>query len=367
MRGGLLRWIGQLLLLLSCTGYAQTYTATVPIVGADVARARQEAIKELLWEAGLQGGAGVQSTSAVVQDVLAQSTIVTARTRLKSFSLIGEEIAGDNLTITARIDKQSGGPNSCESTLPFRNIKFEWRNRVIYADGPNQYPGGVLFGELLAKTLDEEVGGFLFPRGGNDEDVAYSLVGSLVTSPGPDVKPESAAYRLVRSLISMVYQSEKSAGTQQLRFRLLGANGKLLRVFEFPVGSKGLAINVDEDRGYAKVNKWVLTNDAHALLKDVAATLVREIRCLPALVRIAEVAADGSILIPSDEASLIKQRSIVFFSEAWPIAADGEVDPTLLEGQMQSSVVGNYRLRFRSESRATERKRPAAGGYLIFL
>ena len=360
-------WQVLLLLLAWSNCYAEIYSATVPIVEGDVARARQEAIKEMLWEAGLQGGVAVESKTAVIQDLVAQSTIVSSRIRLKEFALVSEEILADRISISARIEKQSEGPSKCASTLPFKNIKFAWNSKASYVDGPNQYPGAQLFGDLLAKTLHEDVGDFLAVGEGNDENLAYRLTGSLVTVQGPDPKEENVAYRLVRALISIVHQAKKPAGEQHVRFQLTGANGKTIRVLSFPVGSTGLAVNITEDRGYTKVSRWIPTSEAIALVKDVAATLAKEIRCLPALVRISDVAPDGAVLFSAEAASLLKQRPIVFFAETWPLGRDGELDPVLLEGQLQSAGKKAHWLQLKSQSLSPDRKTPTVGGYLVFL
>ena len=166
-----------LLTMLMCAAcLAETFTSTVQIAGGDVPMARQEAIKGILWDAGLQGRVNVHSKTALVQDRLVESTIVSSRTRLTGFTIVSEKIVGAMLTIIARVEKQNGNIVACESSLPFRNIKLEWQRNVGYV-AANRYHGDILLGDLLMKTLHREMGQFLAPEDSREENMTYRVVG----------------------------------------------------------------------------------------------------------------------------------------------------------------------------------------------
>ena len=98
-----------LLTSLAPLAWAEPLSATAQIVGGDVGTARSEAVREILWEVGMRGGAVVRSQSALIGGSLHETTLVRSTFRIKRFQIIHEEIADDRLRLTADIEQEEAG------------------------------------------------------------------------------------------------------------------------------------------------------------------------------------------------------------------------------------------------------------------
>lgn len=340
---------------------AETYNATVPIVRGDVASARDEAIRDILWEAGLQGGALIQSKSALVQEDYVQSTVVNSRFHLRKFKVTQEEILTDRLKITALIEKEDAAPPSCVTSFPMKNIRFEWRgtqgNKI--SEGARQ--GSFAFGRLLGQALREEMGPYLLPPEASSQEAVYRLIGTLEISDPPSSLPLQA----LRPLLSHLPFPLLPTGVQTVRFQFRAADGTLIKELKFPAPTTEFASLERQNLGYATLSQWVLAPEAYSLLNAVKPKLAEGLKCLPTVARIPETGPDGGFAIATDSAAQISREAIIFFASTWPITENGSIDLTRIDGNLRPQK-GNGSLNFVGAKRLPGRKYPAKGGYLVF-
>lgn len=327
------------------SSHADTYHATAPIDKGDVAAAREEAIRDILWEAGLQGGALVQSKAALIQDDYLQSTVVQSRFHLKKFQITREEILPDRVRISAIVEKEDAPSGVCDSAFPMRNIRFEWRGIQGRQGGEDLRQGGIAFGQVLSQALQQEMGPYLASAGNAGQEPVYRI----------------AAYLEVSGHALGFIMPE-----QAIRIQIWGPTGAPLKDMSLPIGSTRLANRESHDLGYANLRKWGLTPEAGHFLDVLKTRLAEEIRCLPAIVRIPETGPDGSFSVMADIPPLANRQAIVFFASTWPVAANGGVDLMLVDGHIQPKSHSGGMLHFPGSRRLPGRKYPSPGGYLVF-
>jgi len=324
---------------------AETYQATARIERGDIAAAREEAIRDILWEAGLQGGSLVQSKAALIQNDTIQSTMVRSHFHLGKFQITHEEILPDRIRITAIVEKRDAPSDVCDGAFPMRNIKFEWRG--VQGGGGNEdlQQSGLAFGQSLGLALRQEIPPYLLPIGSSSQEAVYRISAHLEASGSGlgFIMPEQA-----------------------IRIQVWAPTRTLVKDIILPIGSPRLASRESHDLGYAALRKWGLTPEARTILNTIKNRLAEEIRCLPAIARIPETGPDGSFSITTDAARLAGRQAIVFFASNWPVTPDGGVDLMMVDGHLQPQWQGGGTLHFPGGRRLPGRNYPAAGGYLIF-
>lgn len=340
------RWSLAFALLAAISCSAETLTATAPIVGGDIAAARADALRDILWEAGVRGNALVFAKAAALGDDYAQSTIVRSSFRLKKFEIVDEEPLGDRLRITAEVERDEATGNRCEAALPLRNIDFVWRGMSGRRIAEANRQGGIIFGATLKDQLGEDLGAYLLP---------------------PKLPGREAVYRISGFFESADSSLGLTASVKAIRFQIRAAdNGKLVREFSLPAEFGSLASQEKTNLGYAMLRHWELTSAARALLDSVRTRLGDEIRCLPAVARIPATGPDGGFTINTDSASEIGERGLVLFASSWPVTENGGVDLLRVDGFVQPKRIGEKVLQFSGQKQLAGRKYPMPGGYLLF-
>ena len=331
-----------LLASLAPLAWGEPLSATATIVGDDVGAARSEAVREMLWEAGLRAGAVVQSRSALIGGDLRESTVVSTTFRLKRFQIVSEEISQGQLRLSAEVEREPVGVAGCTPSLPLQNIGYGWEGIAGERASEADEQGGQALGAALEGELRARVAPYLQDAGAPRAEAIYRI-GAALEQPG-------------------------GASGAVLRLQLRGGAGdRLIRELRLPTGPAPLARQQDTHLGYALLRQWVPTAASLRLATDAARQLEEAIRCLPALLRIPPPAPDGSFSLPTRSPLDLGQRGLLLFFSAWPVKEGGAVDLLQADGYLTPERVDGQGVRFPGGARLPGRKYPVGGGYLLVL
>lgn len=320
---------------------AEPVSATVTIVGGDLGAARSEAVREMLWEAGMRADATVQSRSALIGGDLRETTVVSTNLRLKRFQIVGEEITEGRLRLSAEIEREAAGAAGCTPSLPLQNIAYGWEGVAGEGGSEADEQGGQALGAALEGELRARVPDHLQEAGAARTEAVYRI-GAALERPGG------------------------GAGAV-LRLQLRGGGERLIREFRLPAGPAPLARRQDTHLGYALLRQWVPTAAGLALAREAAGQLDEVLRCLPALVRIPRLEPDGGFSLQTRFPLELGQRGLMLFFSAWPVKEGGGVDLLQADGYLAPERVDAHGVRFPGGTRLPGRKYPVGGGYLLVL
>lgn len=331
-----------LLASLAPLAWGEPLSATVTIIGGDLGAARSEAVREMLWEAGMRADAVVHSRSALIGGDLRESTVVSTRFRLKRFQIVGEEITQGQLRLSAEIEREAADTAGCTPSLPLQNIGYGWEGVAGERASEADEQGGQALGAALEGELRASVAAYLQDPGAPRAEAVYRI-GAALELPG-------------------------GTSGAVLRLQLRGSAGDgLIREFRLPAGPAPLARREDTHLGYALLRQWVPTAASLRLAKDAARQLEEVIRCLPALVRIPRLEPDGGFRLPTRFPLDLGQRGLMLFFSAWPVKEGGAVDLLQADGYLTPERVDEHGVRFPGGARLPGRKYPVGGGYLLVL
>ena len=320
---------------------AEPLSASAQIVGGDVGTARSDAVREILWEAGIRRNAVIQTQSALIGGDLHETTLVRSTFRLKKFQITHEEIANDRLRLTADIEQEDTGAAACTAALPLQNIAYAWEGIVGDRRSEANDQAGLVLGAAVGRELRAKAASYLQAPGAPQADAMYRI-GAALELPGPDT------------------------GGGALRLQLRSATvDRLIREIRLPVGQSPLARQDETHLGYALLRQWVPTAAGAQLAGEAARQLAEAIRCLPAVLRTPRLEADGGFNLKTPFPLDLGQRGLVLFFAAWPVAEGGRVNLLQADGYLQPQQVDEHSLRFAGGARQAGKKYPLAGGYLL--
>lgn len=329
--------------LLPCAAFAEHYSATALIVDNDVDRARNEAIRDVLWEAGARSHLEVKTSAALVQGDASEVAVFNAMFRLKHFAITREEIVGNRLRIEVSLERMDADAGACNHPAPLRMVAYEWRGLTNPGSGDDaRMMGGQMVGDALHERLNETLAAYLLPQ-------------------LPSAKP---LYRIAASM----QRSGKGGWFSPwgaLRLRITGDDGSIVREDELPIDSGDFAIRVTQNLGYATLKKWILTDATEELLNRASALLTQQVKCLPVVAKIPPLNADGSFSLQTEFASTLADRSMFLFSNTWPLQRGGVLDMMTIEGIVRPRLASHDTLEFPAQKKLPGRKYPIAGGYLV--
>lgn len=330
-----------LLASLAPLAWAEPFSATAQIVGGDVGTARSEALREILWEAGVRGNAVVHSQSALIGGDLHEATLVRSAFRIKKFQITREEIAHDRLLLTADIEQEEAGAAGCAAAVPLQNIAYHWEGIVGGRRSEADDQAGLVLGAAIGHELRASAAAYLQAPGAAQAEAIYRITAAL-EAPG------------------------HGTADGVLRLQLRGAPvDRLIKEIRLPAGQAPLARQEESNLGYALLRQWVPTAAARQLAAEAARQLAETIRCLPAVLRIPRLEADGSFSLTTRFPMDLGQRGLVLFFAAWPVAEGGTVDLLQADGYLKPQAVDDRSLRFPGGARQPGKKYPLAGGYLL--
>ena len=338
------RWRGSMLTaglalaLLSAALRAEVYSASVAIIDGDVVRAREDAVREVLRDVGLAGEVELRSATALVDQQLVESSLLTSRARLSEFSVVDEEIAGNRLRLSIRVEQQRLAPTRCEPVLWTKNIDAVWQIAANTTISGEARQAVQLFFSALRGSLA----------------AAYPALAADAASSSGD-----SPYRLVAA----VAPNEGAAG-HRLAVKIFGADGTPISMFDDALDLDKLMVRRRESLGYADLTRWVLTAEASAQVERISRQLAATLRCLPVVVRVADGGARGSIKIDTVAGQPLSLPSIVFYSDVFPVKVDGTIDLLVLKGALTVSRSDETHLYLQLPKKIAGRPYPSPGAFL---
>ena len=325
------------LALFSLTLRAEVYSANVAIIDGDVVRAREDALREVLRDVALAGEVELRSATALVDQQFVESSLLTSRARLSEFSVVDEEIVGNRLRLSIRVEQQRLAPTRCEPVLWTRNIDAVWQIAASTTISGEARQAVQLFLAGLRESLA----------------AAYPALADAASGSG------DSPYRLVAALVP----NDGAAG-HRLAVKIFGADGTTISAFDDALDLDQLMVKRREALGYADLTRWVLTAEASAQVERISRQLAATLRCLPVVVRVAEGGARGSIKIDTVAGQPLSLPAIVFYSEVFPVKADGTIDLLALKGALTISRSDESHLYLQLPKKIAGRPYPSPGAFL---
>ena len=331
------------LALSSAAALAEIYSANVAIVDGDVVRAREDAVREVLRDVALAGDVELRSATALVDQQLYQSSLLTSRVKLKEFSVIEEQIVGNRLRLSIRVEKELVPPARCEPVVWTKNIDSVWQLAA----------NTTISGELRQAVL-------LF-FSGLRESLAVSCPALLSADDAASNSPTPPPYHL---LASVAPQGTGEQAGHLLAVKVVGADGATIKALNYALDIKTLMVKQRESLGYANLTRWVLTTEASAQIGRIVQELSAALRCLPVVVRVPDNGLGARIRIDTVAGQRMSQPSIVFYSDVFPVKADGTIDLLALKGALTVSHSDDAQLYLELPKKIAGRPYPSPGSFL---
>ena len=331
---------GLVLALFSLALRAEVYTANVAIIAGDVVRAREDAVREVLRDVGLAGDVELRSATALVNQQLVQSSLLTSRVRLKSFAVVDEEIAGNRLRLTIRVEQEVVAPARCEPVLSAKNIDADWQIAANATISGEQRQAVQLFYTGLREAL-------------------ASSYPALASAAAPNALPSSPPYHLLASVVP-----RDGAAGYRLTVKILGADGTTINAFDEALDLDKLMIRQREALGYANLTRWVLSAEASAQAGRIAQSLAVMLRCLPVVLRVPDGGAGARIKIDTLAGARLGTPSIAFYSDVFPVKSDGMIDLLVLQGALTVGHIDDAQLYLELPKKIAGRPYPSPGAFL---
>ena len=329
------------LALFSLTLRAEVYSANVAIIDGDVVRAREDALREVLRDVALAGEVELRSATALVDQQFVESSLLTSRARLSEFSVVDEEIVGDRLRLSIRVEQHRLAPARCEPVLWTKNIDAVWQIAANASVSGAARQAVQLFLAGLRESLA----------------AAYPALADAAAA-NPSNSGDSP-YRLVAAVVP----NDGKAG-HRLAIKVFGADGTAVSAFDDALDPDQLMVRRRESLGYADLTRWVLTAEASAQVERISRQLAATLRCLPVVVRVADGGARGSIKIDTVAGQPLSLPAIVFYSDVFPVKADGTIDLLALKGALTVSRSDESHLYLQLPKKIAGRPYPSPGAFL---
>lgn len=333
------------LALFSLAPRAEVYTANVAIIAGDVVRAREDAVREVLRDVGLAGDVELRSATALVNQQLVQSSLLTSRVKLKEFTVVAEEITGNRLRLTVRVEQEVLAPARCEPVLWAKNIDATWQIAANTTVSGEQRQAVLLFFSSLREALTS----------------SYPALASAAAA--PNALPSSPSAGLPYHLLASVVSRDGAAG-HLLAVKILGADGTTINALDYALDLDQLMVRQRESLGYANLTRWVLTAEASAQVERIAQALSATLRCLPVVLRVADGGSSGRIKIDTLAGARLGQPSIAFYSDVFPVKADGTIDLLVLQGALTVGNSDDAQLYLELPKKIAGRPYPSPGAFV---
>lgn len=336
---------GLVLALFSLAPRAEVYTASVAIIAGDVVRAREDAVREVLRDVGLAGDVELRSATALVNQQLVQSSLLTSRVKLKEFTVVAEEITGNRLRLTVRVEQEVLAPARCEPVLWAKNIDATWQIAANATVSGEQRQAVLLFFSSLREALSS----------------SYPALASAAAA--PNAWPSSPSAGLPYHLLASVVPRDGAAG-HLLAVKIFGADGTTINALDYALDLDQLMVRQRESLGYANLTRWVLSAEASAQVERIAQALSATLRCLPVVLRVPDGGSSGRIKIDTLAGARLGQPSIAFYSDVFPVKADGTIDLLVLQGALTVGGSDDAQLYLELPKKIAGRPYPSPGAFV---
>ena len=348
------RWRGLLavvcVLALPLTARAEVYSAEVAIEGGDVVRAREDAVREVLRDVALAGDVELRSATALVDQQLFESSLLTSRARLSEFSVVDEQIVGDRLRLAIRVEQQKLAPARCEPVLWARNIDAVWQVAADAAISGEAREAAQLFLSGLRDALAAAYPAL--------QPAAVAASAARASHSTPSARTNPPPYRLLATV-----SAADGSPRHRLAVKILGADGTAIGAFDDALDLDKLMVKRREALGYADLTRWVLSPEASAQVARVARELAATLRCLPVVLRVGEGGRDD-IRIDTVAGQPLSLPTIVFYADVFPVKADGSIDLLAIKGALTASRSDDNHLYLQLPKKIAGRPYPLPGAFL---
>jgi hypothetical protein len=307
---------------------AETYSAAVPIVNGNVHQARQEALRQILLDAGQTGGVQVSTSSTMVNMELAESVRLQSNFQLNGFKVIRESVQDGSLVLIAEINKQDKPVESCPApTVRLRNLEYQWVRSGNVLDMETEV--------LFRLAMKQEVGRY--------------FSGALIE----ENRKNNASYRLQSGLVG----SHSFFGRNlKLRMTFIGPDGMVISQSEFPFEHSNLTEEMVQNIGGAALKQVVLSEQSKKLLVGASVGTAKLFDCFPVIARIPP-GGKGLVINTTTDLNPESPPTLIF-SRAWPVKEKGQLDMVLLENFVAIKQIDTKQLILDSPS--------YEAGYLLF-
>lgn len=330
-----------IVLALPLAARAEVYSADITIIDGDVVRAREDAVREVLRDVALAGDVELRSATALVNQQLVESSLLTSRARLSEFSVVDEQIAGNRLRLSIRVERQRLPPTRCEPALWTRNIDAVWQVAGDSAISGEARQAALLFLAGLRQALA----------------AAYPALQPAAAA--PDSAHAAPPYRLHVSVAP-----RDGAPGHRLAVKVSGADGTTISALDDALDVDRLMVRRREALGYADLTRWVLSDEASAQAARIAQELAATLRCLPVVLRVGDNRGRASIVIDTIAGQPLSLPAIVFYADAFPVKADGTIDLLALKGALTVSRSDDAQLSIQLPKKIAGRPYPSPGAFL---
>ena len=349
------RWRGLLMavcvLALPLAARAEVYTAEVVIEGGDVVRAREDAVREVLRDVALAGDVELRSATALVDQQLFESSLLTSRARLSEFSVVDEQIVGNRLRLAIRVEQQRLAPARCEPALWARNIDAVWQVAADAAISGAAREAAQLFLSGLRAALATAYPAL--------QPVAVTARAARPSHSAQSARPNPPPYRLLATV-----SAADGSARHRLAVKILGADGTTIGALDEALELEQLMVKRREALGYADLTRWVLSDEASAEVARIARELAATLRCLPVVLRVGESAARDDLRIDTVAGQPLSLPAIVFYADVFPVKADGSIDLLTINGALTASRSDDNRLYLQLPKKIAGRPYPSPGAFL---
>lgn len=333
-----------IVLALPAAARAEVYSADVAIIDGDVVRAREDGVREVLRDVALAGDVELRSATALVNQQFVESSLLTSRARLSEFSVVDEQIVGNRLRLSIRVEQQRVPPTRCEPALWTKNIDAVWQIAADTAISGEPRQAAQLFLSGLRQALA----------------AAY-----------PALQPAAAAFAASDSahplppyrLLASVAPRDGAAG-YRLAVKVSGADGTTISALDYALDVDRLMVRRREALGYADLTRWVLSDEASAQVARIAQELAATLRCLPVVLRVGENRGRANIIIDTVAGQPLSLPAIVFYADVFPVKADGTIDLLALKGALTVGRSDDAQLSIQLPNKIAGRPYPSPGTFL---
>lgn len=302
-----------LLCLFMLPAFAETYTASVPVINGDVDQARREALRQIFLDAGQTGKVQVQTSSAMVNMTLSESVRWQSSFQVQGFKVVRESIEDGVLLLAADIAKQDQAVTSCPApVLRLRNLEYQW----LRPSNPLDLESETLFRLAMKQEVEKRF--------------ALSLLEGL---------SGKAPYVLQARLAGTHSFFSRNL---KLILAFVGADGTVVGQSEYPFEHAAITADEVQNLGGAALKQKVLSEKTKQRLTEALAGAAGQFDCLPVLTVIPPRHRGGVINVTTEIDP--EQPPTLVFSRTWPVQNNGRLDLLKLETFVTPTYLGKTQI-----------------------
>ena len=305
--------LAMLMSIMASAACADTAVGTAQIVNGDIPSARQSALKDALWNAGMESDISVATRSASIGSQHQDVILVSQQEQIGQLKIDSESIEDGRLTLHISFTRKAAGvKQTCaEESFGLGNVKIDW-----------------LFPRQISHTL----------RNTDAQALLRMRLEQLLHGDARDwLANAGAATPVFRLALSLLTQDGGWFGKEShsLHYDVLGPEDMVIASGDISLGKGDISRRAKYELGYANLSRLELSPATEAALSQASKAISAVLRCLPAVARIV-LDSDGKASVRLGKfAGSVQDNSLLFFSPAFPIKAGGAIDMAAISGNMR--------------------------------